>query len=226
MRMTDKTVWSLIPAFNEGKTIGEVIEGTRRYCENIVVVDDGSGDDTRKVAQRTGVIVLSHDRNLGKGAALKTGFRWLLDRDCSAVLTLDADGQHDPEEIPKFLQFAEKNREGGIIIGARSINRKKMPLYRAVPNRIGELFISVAARRHITDTQSGFRLYSREVLERVECDSKGFDFETEILIKASKRGMHIVDVPIKTIYQKNYKTHFRPITDFYRISIVVIRNLL
>ena len=224
--MTDDSIWILIPAFNEGRALREVCEGVSRNCKNIVVVNDGSDDDTGRIAGRTGCVVLNHDRNRGKGAALKTGFRWLLERDCSAVLTLDADGQHDPSEIPKFLEFFEKNRPEGIIIGTRSIEREKMPHYRAIPNRIGELFISLAARRHIVDTQSGFRLYSRGVIEKIRCTSDGFDMEAEILIKSSREGFELFSLPIRTIYQEGYTSHFRPVRDFYKISKVVLKNLI
>jgi glycosyltransferase involved in cell wall biosynthesis len=219
-------IWTLIPAHNEESKIGKVIKGIRKYCDRIVVVDDGSDDDTGKIAEGLGCITLRHDRNAGKGAALKTGFEWITEKTCGAVITIDADGQHDTEEIPRFLDFFDKKRLDGILIGTRTINRRKMPLYRALPNRIGELFISVAARRHIRDTQSGFRLYSRGVIERVRCRSDGFDFEAEILVRSSRQGFGIYSIPIRTIYQDNYTTHFRPIRDFYKISKVVIRNIL
>jgi len=219
-------IWILIPAHNEEKTIGDVIGGAKRHCPDILVVDDGSVDGTGEIAMEMGAVTLRHGVNRGKGAALKTGFRWLLETGCRAVITLDGDGQHDPAEIPKFISLFMKNDSEGIIIGNRTIDRKSMPLYRAIPNRIGELFISAAARRHIEDTQSGFRLYSRMVIEGVQCVTDGFDFETEILIRAARRGFRIESIPVRTIYQDEYRTHFRPVRDFYRISIVVLKNLI
>ncbi len=222
----ESDIWTLIPAHNEESHIGKVISGIRKYCDNIVVVDDGSDDNTGVISESLGCVTLRHNNNIGKGAALKSGFGWLMARACSAVITIDADGQHDTEEIPHFLDFFEKKRPDGIIIGARTIERNKMPLYRAIPNRIGDLFISVAARRHIQDTQSGFRLYPKGVIEKVSCRSDGFDFEAEILIRSSKLGFGLYSLPIRTIYQDNYTTHFRPVRDFYKISKVVLKNIL
>jgi glycosyltransferase involved in cell wall biosynthesis len=222
-----KDLWLLIPAYNESPTLGGVIERSRPFCGNILVVDDGSSDTTSSVAQAAGGVVLRHQGNRGKGEALKTGFSWLLAKGCKAVITMDGDGQHDPSEIPKFAERYHRVRGKGfadvLIVGARE--RRKMPRYRAVPNRIGEALISLAARRHILDTQSGYRLYSRGVLEGVSCRSSGFDMETEILIKAARKGVKIEEIPVTTIYQENYRTHFRPVADFYRISIMVLRNL-
>lgn len=221
--------WVLIPANNEGRSIGAVISGCRAYCRNILVVDDGSNDSTGRIAAAAGAQVIRHDSNKGKGAALRTGFRMLLDRGCRVVITLDADGQHDPREIPRFLSSyeriaAEEKREV-IVIGSRIRGKERIPLYRAVPHRIGEFFISLAARRHIPDTQSGYRLYTRGILEAIECSAKRFDMEAEILIKASRKGVRIEQIPIEAIYRENYTTHFRPVVDFYRISIMVLKNL-
>lgn len=220
--------WLLVPAFNEAPAIGDVIERCKRQCGNILIVDDGSSDGTFMEAEQAGARVLRHETNRGKGEAIKTGFRWLLERDCGPVITLDGDGQHDPVEIPSFLDCYERHRRNGggdiIIIGKRE--RDRMPRYRAIPNKIGETMISFAARKRIQDTQSGYRLYSRGVIENVSCRSTGFEMETEILIKASRMGAHVEEIPVATIYQENYKTNFRPVADFYRISIVFIRNFL
>ena len=219
-------IWILMPAFNEEESIGKVIEEVHRCYKNVIVVNDGSDDDTGEIAGQAGCVVLNHESNLGKGAAIKTGFGWLLERKYSAVITLDADGQHDPAEILRFIECFEKIKSDAVIIGNRSIERESMPLYRAIPNRIGELFISIAAIRHIPDTQSGFRFRSRKVIEKVRCDSDGFEMEAEMLIRASRGGFGIYSIPIRTIYQANYSSHFRPVKDFYRISRIVLRHIL
>jgi len=228
--MSTERIWALIPALNAARWLGDVIERCRAHCRNVVVVDDGSTDGTVSVAKRHGAWTVSHRRNFGKGEALKTGFRWLEDQDCAATITLDADGQHDPGDIPRFLRCYEGLIGEGcrdfIIIGARLRRRERMPLYRAIPNRVGEFFISLAARRHITDTQSGYRLYTREIMQGIRCGARGFDMEAEMLIKASRRGARIEEIPIEAIYGENYHTHFRPVLDFYHISIVVLRNIL
>jgi len=223
-----ENIWLLIPAYNEASVIGDVIERCKGRCGNVLVVDDGSSDGTSLEAEQAGVVVLRHKTNKGKGEAIKTGFKWLMEKGCGAVITLDGDGQHDPAEIPAFLgSYTRHNQNGGgdiIIIGKRK--REQMPRYRAIPNKIGETMISFAARKRIRDTQSGYRLYSRGVIEKVSCRSTGFEMETEILIKASRMGAHIEEIPVATIYQENYKTNFRPVADFYRISIVFLRNFL
>lgn len=228
--MSKNRIWVLIPAFNASRWLKDVVESCRLHCSNVLVVDDGSTDDTLNVARRSGALTVGHKRNSGKGAAIKTGFRWLQDRDCAASITLDADGQHDPQEIPAFLRCYERLLEDGckdfIVIGARIHGREKMPLYRAIPNRVGEFFISLAARRHITDTQSGYRLYTKGVMQGIRCTAKGFDMEAEMLIKAARSGARIEEIPIEAIYGDAYHTNFRPVADFYRISITVLRNIL
>jgi len=220
--------WLLIPAFDEAASIKKVIDNCSVYCKDIVIVDDGSADDTAGIAEKAGVIVLRHETNKGKGEALKTGFQWLIEKGCGPVITLDGDGQHDPSMIPAFFRRYERHRQNGggdiIIIGKRE--RERMPRYRAIPNKIGETMISFAARKRIQDTQSGYRLYSRGVIEKVSCRTGGFEMETELLIKASRMGARIDEIPVPTIYQENYKTHFRPVADFYRISIVFLRHFL
>ena len=117
----ESDIWTLIPAHNEESHIGKVIGGIRKYCDNIVVVDDGSDDNTGVISESLGCVTLRHNNNIGKGAALKSGFGWLMARACGAVITIDADGQHDTEEIPHFLDFFEKQRPYGILIAAMTI---------------------------------------------------------------------------------------------------------
>lgn len=215
-------VCCLIPAFNEARTISKVVAGAKKYIDDIIVVDDGSEDSTHTLAQEAGALVIRHSRNLGKGKALRTGFSYVLQNGFDAVITLDADGQHDPAEIVKFLSELNSN-SGDIIIGTRFWKKTSIPMYRYIPNRIGIFCISKAAGCRIDDTQSGFRLYRREVLSRISLDTEGFETETEILIKAGKMGFRICSLPITAIYHDNYKTHFRPVRDFYRISILVLK---
>jgi glycosyltransferase involved in cell wall biosynthesis len=212
----------LIPAFNEEKRIAEVIHGVRRHVPDIIVVDDGSCDATAEHAEKSGAQVIRHGANKGKGMALRTGFGHALSRGYSAVLTLDGDGQHSPDEIVKFLSAFETG-SGDIIIGARMWDRTAIPRYRYIPNRIGIFCISRAAGCRIDDTQSGFRLYRREVLEKITLATTGFETETEVLIRAGKAGFRIHSLPVSAIYHKDYKTNFRPIRDFYRISILFLK---
>lgn len=212
----------LIPAFNEEKRISEVVRGVREHIPDVIVVDDGSRDATASHAERSGAVVIRHTTNKGKGMALRTGFSHALSRDYAAVLTLDGDGQHAPDEIAKFLSAFETD-SGDIIIGSRLWDRAAIPRYRYIPNQIGIYCISKAAGCRIDDTQSGFRLYRREVLEKITLATTGFETETEVLIRAGKAGFRIHSLPVSAIYHSDYKTNFRPIRDFYRISILFLK---
>ncbi|NJD57103.1 MAG: glycosyltransferase family 2 protein [Nitrospirae bacterium] len=215
-------VCCLIPAFNEEKRIADVVRGVRRLIPDVIVVDDGSHDATAAHAESSGAVVIRHAANRGKGMALRTGFSHALSRDYKAVLTLDGDGQHAPEEIAKFLS-AFRAGSGDIIIGARLWDKEAIPLYRYIPNQIGIFCISKAAGCRIDDTQSGFRLYRREVLETIPLTTTGFETETEALIRAGKAGFRIHSLPVPAIYHSDYKTNFRPVRDFYRISILFLK---
>jgi len=217
-----KQVCCIIPAFNEEKQIARVINGVRKHIPDVIVVDDGSCDATAEQAERSGAFVIRHDANRGKGMALRTGFSHALQKNYAAVLTLDGDGQHETSEIGNFLS-AFGNNSGDIIIGTRLWDRAAVPLYRYLPNLIGIFCISKAAGCKIEDTQSGFRLYRKEVLDSIRLETSGFETETEILIKAGKKGFSMHHIPVSAIYQKDYKTNFRPVRDFYRISILVLK---
>ncbi|MEW6067219.1 MAG: glycosyltransferase family 2 protein [Nitrospirota bacterium] len=214
----------LIPAYNEEKNISEVIRGAINFVKDIFVVDDGSNDRTSLKAEAEGAHVIKHNKNMGKGAALNTGFSEITKNDLDAIITIDADGQHLPSEIPKLITAFE-NKKGDIIIGERTINRESMPYLRLLANKIGELFISKAVGTQMRDTQSGFRIYSREVIEKVKSKTNGFEMETEILLKAHKSGFRIGSVSVTTVYPDDYSSHFRPVRDFYRISKLVLKNL-
>ncbi len=221
MRETGRTC-GLIPAFNEEDRIAPVITGAREALDAVVVIDDGSSDRTAERAASAGAVVIRHPDNRGKGMALRTGFAWALENGMQTVMTIDADGQHDTGMIPAFLDAFRRN-SADIIIGSRLWNRQAIPRYRYIPNRIGVFLISKAAGIRIDDTQSGFRLYSRDVLERIRLDSTGFETETEILIKAGRKGYGIAGIPVPVIYPQDYRTHFRPVRDFYRISILFLK---
>ncbi len=215
----------VIPAFNEEKRIASVIAGARKHFMEVIVVDDGSQDATARRAEEAGALVVRHAANQGKGMALRTGFGHALTRDCAAVLTIDGDGQHAPQEIGKFLAAHEADA-GDIIIGSRLWDRDAIPRYRYIPNRIGIFCISWAAGCRIEDTQSGFRLYRREVLESIRLDTTGFETESEILIKAGRAGFRICSLPVSAIYHSDYTTNFRPVRDFYRISMLFLKLTL
>jgi glycosyltransferase involved in cell wall biosynthesis len=209
---------AIIPAYQEAPRVGAVVAGAKAHLP-ILVVDDGSTDDTAAVAEAAGATVLRRRPNQGKGAALRAGFRWALDSGFEAVLTLDADGQHDPAEIPAFL--AARARTGAdLIVGWRDFGR--MPPIRRLSNRLGGLAFSWAVGRRIPDNQSGYRLVSRPLMEAMLASGEsGFEFEVEMITTAIRAGWAIEWLPIRTIYAGE-PSHIDPwshLTSFLRIVL-------
>lgn len=200
-------ILALIPAYNEAGRVGGVVTAVRAYLP-VLVVDDGSADETARLAEDAGATVLRQQPNQGKGAALRAGFRWALDAGCDAVITLDADGQHDPAEIPAFLDaFTARNAD--LIIGERAF--RQMPFPRNLSNTVGRALFSWALGQPVRDNQSGYRLLSRRMMEAT-LDSRegGFEFEVEMIVTCVQRGYRLAGVPIRTIYEGE-KSHIRPI---------------
>ena len=214
----------IIPAYNAGLTISELIEKTSKFVNksDIVVVDDGSEDQTFGIAQRAGAVVLKHERNKGKGEALKNGFKYALKKNYQAIITMDADLQHDPESIPDFA--CRVDNIPGIIIGTRKRNLKIMPFARWLTNNLTSVILSVLSGQSIRDSQSGYRLISTQVLKNVKLKSKKYDLESELLIKAARRGFQIREVPIKTIYGGG-KSFINPLIDTGRFIKLMWRSL-
>jgi glycosyltransferase involved in cell wall biosynthesis len=197
----------VIPAYNEADSVGTVVTAARRYLP-VLVVDDGSTDATATVAAAAGATVLSQQPNQGKGAALRAGFRHALATGYEAVITLDADGQHDPDEIPRFLD-CYATTQADLIIGARAFNR--MPPVRRLANTLGRLAFSWAAGRSIPDNQSGYRLLARRLLERALAGREtGFEFEVEVIVLCLEAGYRLEWVPIRTLYAGE-TSHIRPL---------------
>jgi glycosyltransferase involved in cell wall biosynthesis len=207
---------ALIPGYNEAERIRAVIEAARAFLP-VLVIDDGSKDDTAAIAEAAGATVIIQNPNQGKGAALKRGFAWAIKNRADAVLMLDADGQHDPAEIPKFIQKYTANRSD-LIIGYR--NFKEMPFKRKVANTIGRVSLSWAMGQRILDNQSGYRLVSRKLMQTtLESDEAGFEFEVDMVVLCVKRGMRLDWVPIRTIYAGE-ESHIKPwphIKNFFRV---------
>jgi glycosyltransferase involved in cell wall biosynthesis len=210
-------ILALIPAYNESSRIASVVTGARVHLP-VWVVDDGSTDDTAARAEEAGARVLRQVANQGKGAALRSGFRRALADGCEAVLTLDADGQHDPAEIPKFLQ-AYADRHADLIIGARDF--RQIPPVRRIANTLGRWSLSWALGRPVRDNQSGYRLISRRLVEVVLTSQEhGFEFEVEMIVTCVQRGFVLDWVPIRTIYAGE-KSHISPWHHFVNFSRVV-----
>ncbi len=215
----------LVPAFNAGETIGPIARRIKELGFDGVVVDDGSTDKTAEQASKAGAVVISHLSNRGKGQALQTGFEYVRRMGYDGVVTLDSDGQHDPDEITHLIRAGEV-QHAGIVVGNRMANGAGMPLIRLRTNRLMSLLVSSMARQAIPDSQCGFRMIRKEVLDNVPVKTRHFEIETELLLKASAKKWKIVSVPIRTIYAKNQHSHIRPVVDGLRFAALILRHLI
>lgn len=211
----------VIPCYNGARRVAEVVRGALACKLPVLVIDDGSTDESALVAAEAGARVLRHPRNQGKGAALRTGFRAALSDGATAVLTLDADGQHDPAEIPALLE-AHARAPDALVIGVRSFAPEDMPTRSRIGNRISTFWIGRFAGRLYADTQSGFRVYPRVLADMPRLRTTRFDTETELLLCAAKLGLPLVEVPVKTIYADDRVTHFHGLRDTLRVMSLVL----
>jgi glycosyltransferase involved in cell wall biosynthesis len=224
MQCFDK-ICILIPAYNAQETLGFVLKKIQPFKIDTLVVDDGSSDETKRVVSENGAQLLEHPLNLGKGAALRTGFQYILQKGYQVVITLDADGQHDPSEIPSLLKIFQ-NIKPDILIASRAAEFGKMTFLRRFWNRLGVKAVARLCHSDITDSQSGFRLIRTKVLKEVDLSTSRFETELELLIKACKKGFSVLSVPINT--QKvdgTGSSHFRPVVDTWMVCKLFLRSL-
>jgi glycosyltransferase involved in cell wall biosynthesis len=218
---------AVIPAYQDEKHIGDIVRRTRDRLDYVLVVDDGSTDQTAQRAREAGAEVIAHDQNRGKGEAIKTGLaHWLaaapnpfegggLDREVRWVSLLDSDGQHLPEEIDRFLTAAARATQPTFLIGNRMNNLTGMPFVRRVVNRYMSKSISRLCGQEIPDTQCGFRMVDRQLIPQLLKGGNRFEYETEVLIIASRKGYHIESVPITTVYSDQV-SKIHPLRDALR----------
>jgi len=221
--------WVVIPAYNEGATLRDIATRALQQCANVIVVDDGSTDETLERLSGLDVMILRNEHNMGKAASLWRGFQQALANGATGVITLDADGQHAPEEIPSFI-LATLNNPEAFLIGARRPIQRKASSWRYLANRIADFWISWAAGRLIEDSQSGFRFYPARLLQDLTVKhgpKQSFVFESEVLIEAARRGVRFLFLPIGVAPRLGPRnSHFRPVVDILRITRMVAWKII
>ena len=219
---TESRTCVLIPSYNEARTIGGIVTGLLGMGLATYVVDDGSTDETAGIAEKAGAVVIRHAKNKGKGASLLEGFRRALKDGYEAVVVIDGDGQHSLDDIQVLTKRMDKTG-ADIIIGSRMGETSGMPLVRVWVNRLMSGVLSRVVGQRIPDSQSGFRLIKRRVLEGVRLETSNYETESEFLIKAGRAGFRIESAPIKTIYQ-GQKSRINPIIDTLRFIRLLFKS--
>lgn len=212
----------VIPTYNNDRTLGGVIAGVRRYCADIFVVNDGSTDRTAEVLASTeGIRTIAYARNRGKGYALRCGLRAAREAGFRYALTIDSDGQHYPDDIARFIERIER-RPDTLLIGARNLTADNMPARNTSANRFSNFWYLVETGRRLEDTQSGFRLYPLRRLGRLRSLCSRYEFEVEVIVRAAWRGVEVENIPVRVYYAPDGErvSHFRPLRDFTRISLL------
>jgi glycosyltransferase involved in cell wall biosynthesis len=213
----------IIPAYNEERRIGRTLKQTQKFSGDILVVDDGSMDNTTSVSEDYGVFVIRSEQNIGKGNALTLGFKWAIDNDYDAVITLDADGQHSPHHIPAFI---DKLKEGyDIVIGNRLHNLSSMPKERIFSNHLVSFISSLLCSKLLRDAQTGYRAIKVDVLRNIPLIYSGFEQEIEFLMKSGRAGYKIGHIPIMTIYTGEEESKIKPMREIYRFTRMFLSEI-
>jgi glycosyltransferase involved in cell wall biosynthesis len=214
----------IIPVHNEEKTIKAVVKEIKSTLGlDVLVIDDGSSDASAAKAVEGGAQLLKNEKNLGKGKSLVRGFEYLLLRNVDAVITMDGDGQHLPEDIPAFI-FRASSSQSQIYLGNRMFNANTMPFLRRITNKVMSSLISAVAKQKIPDTQCGFRLIKKEALEKLSFSTSRYETESELLIKAAQLGFVIESVPVTAVYE-NETSHINPFVDTIRFIKFILPYL-
>ena len=216
------TICALIAAFNEERHVGHVVKGTVPHVSQVIVVDDGSTDATAARACEAGATILKHARNQGKGCAVRTGLAYVLNESYSHVLFLDADLQHDPAEIPHLVERATKG-VGDLVLGEREFSKGAMPAARFYSNVIGSRILSRFIGADVADSQCGFRLIRADLLRKIVLTGRGYEIETEMLIKLTRAGATLERVPVKRLQYEGSRSKMRPFRDTFRTCMLALR---
>jgi len=212
----------VMPAHNEAGNLADLIRRIKMQHLGLILVDDGSVDATSEIARIAGAIVLRNEKNLGKGSSLVNGFRLALTEGYTAIITMDADGQHLPEDIPKLIQKA-RDSEADVVVGNRMAEPKGMPQTRIATNKFMSWLISKVAGVRVLDTQCGFRFIRRCVLEKIKLNTCRYETESELLIKAARFNFKIESTPVRSVYRKE-KSKINPLIDTLRFIRFIIRQ--
>ena len=220
-------VWVVVPVFDEGPTLGPVVEAVRAHCP-VIVVDDASTDESARIASRAGAVeVLRHPRREGKGAALRTGFGAALRHDAAAVATLDGDGQHDPADLPRLLA-AHREAPDALVLGDRFGGERgdPIPALRRLAIHAADRALGPLLPMPLSDSQCGFRIYPAAFLRDVPLREERFVLETEALVRAVRAGYRLVSVPVRSVYLEGRRSRFQSVTDVTRIAWYLARAWL
>jgi len=215
----------VVPAYNAEETVGPVVKGALAFLPTVIVADDGSTDATARVAEDAGALVIRVPENHGKGHCLRLLFAEARKRGFDAVIALDSDGQHDPADIPRFLD-AHRDAPGAVIVGSRMADEDAIPVHRRNSMLVARFYVCLAANRYIDDTQCGYRLYPLSVVESVALHKERYVTETELLLKVGDSGIPIRSLPIRAVYLPDQKTYFRSVPDVAAISVYVISYIM
>src|SRR5688572_21963596 len=217
-----KKVCVLIPTYNNEQTLESVLRDVLTFTNQVIVVNDGSTDSTRDILKKfPEVELVSYEKNKGKGYALRQGFRRAVERGYDYAITIDSDGQHFAEDLPKFLEGLNAH-PSAVIIGARNMGQSSVPGKSSFGNKFSNFWFWVETGLTMSDTQSGYRLYPVKILNNTNFITRKFEFEIEVLVTSAWRGIEITEVPVRVFYaeKENRVSHFRPFKDFTRISIL------
>lgn len=218
----NKEIIAIIPAFNEEISIGSVVLNTKKYVDSVIVVDDGSTDNTAEVARLAGAKVIKHTRNMGKGSAFKTGFSAARQNCAKVIVTIDADGQHDPSEIPKVIAPILSG-DADMVIGSRYLNGN-IPLYRRIGQRFLDHATNLNSGYHIIDIQSGFRAFDINTIPNFLFEQTGFSIESEMLTEAANAGLKIKEVDIGVRYDVDCNTE-NPVVHGVKVLVNILQDI-
>jgi len=216
-------ITAIIPAFDEEISIGTMVLKTKKYTDHVIVIDDGSTDDTAEIARLAGADVISHPKNMGKGQALKTGFNLAKQNGTKIIVTIDADGQHNPAEIPMVIEPILSKR-ADMVIGSRYLNGNNIPFYRRIGQKVLDIATNIDSKTDVTDTQSGFRAFDIDTVPIFKFKQNGFSIESEMLTDIANAGLKVEEVDISVRYDVDCSTE-NPIIHGTKVLVNILKDM-